>query len=140
MPVTNTPVFPQTPKTTPITIVLADAQAQKTAFTAGANGSKVVSLTATSSDTADRDVQVSLTRSGTSYPIGTVKVTAGSGNTSALPTIDLIPNLAQIPGLPVDSDGNTYLFLESGDTLTVSALTSVTTAKQITIVAVGANF
>jgi hypothetical protein len=40
-----------------------------------------------------------------------------------------------MPGLPLDSDGNPEILLVSGDTLTVEALTSVTAAKTITVIA-----
>lgn len=140
MAVTSTPVFPQTPSVGPVQIVNADAQNQKTVYTAGANGSKVVAVMATSTDTSARDLQLSVTRSGTSYPIGTVTCASGAGNSGTVPSTDLIPNLSQMPGLPIDSDGNSYIFLKSGDTLTVSALTSVTNTKTITVVAVGADF
>lgn len=123
------------PQNGKIQILNADAQNQKTVYTAGGNGSKVTGLTAVSTDTSARDVQISVTNGGTSYPISTVSVPAGAGNASGTVGVDLL-NLTNCPGLPVDSDGNKYLMLISGDTLTVSALTTVTSGKAITCVAV----
>ena len=130
------PTFIKQPQNGKVQIANADAQNQKTVYTAGANGSKVVALMAVSSDTSARDVQISITNGGTSFPIGTVSVPIGAGNTSAAVSVNLLNN-ATLLGLPVDSDGNPYINLISGDTLTVSALTTVTTAKLITVTAVG---
>lgn len=139
MAVTATPALVQTPKITPITIVPADTTAKKTACTAGTNGTKVVSLTAASDDTAAVNVQIWLTRSATSYLIGTVNVPITSGNTGAIASVNLLaPSL--IPGLPVDNDGQPYLFLVSGDTLSVSALATVTTAKTVYVTCVSGDF
>lgn len=133
------PVFVGTPKNGKVQIANADASAQKTVYTAGASGSKVVSLNLQSTDTSSRDVQVSITNGGTSYPLGTLTVPANSGNTGSVVSINaLTPGF--LAGLPVDADGNPYLLLVSGDTLTVSALTTVTAAKLITAVAMAGDF
>jgi len=113
-------------------IANADAQAQKTVYTAGANGSKISSLIATSSDTSARDVQISITNGGTSYPLGTVSVAAGAGNSSGASSVNLL-DPTKLLGLAFDSDGNPFVHLISGDTLTASALTTVTSGKLITV-------
>jgi hypothetical protein len=48
------------------------------------------------------------------------------------------PGLA--PGLPLDNDGQPYIFLETGDYLAVSATTTVTSNKMLSVVAVGGSF
>jgi hypothetical protein len=131
---TSTPIFPQSVKNGKVQIANADAQSQKTVYTAAANGDKVTSLVAVSTDTSARDVQISITNGGTSYPIGTTSVPAGAGNASSTPSVNMI-NQVNIPGLAYDSDGNPYIHLVTGDTLTVSALTTVTSGKLITVVA-----
>jgi hypothetical protein len=122
------------PQNGKVQIVNADAQAQKTVYTAGASGSKVSSLIAVSSDTAARDVQISITNAGTSYPLGTVAVAIGAGNSSAANAVNLL-DPTKLIGLAYDSDGNPFIHLISGDTLTVSALTTVTSGKLITVCA-----
>ena len=115
-----------------IQIVNADASANKTVVTAGANGSKVVSLLATSTELTanNRDLQVSVIRSATVYILATITVPFSAGFTAAVPApINLLVNIP----LPVDNDGQRYLFLESGDTLVVASLTTVTAAKTISI-------
>jgi hypothetical protein len=140
MAVTSTPVFPQTPKNGKVQIVNADAQAQKTIYTGGSNGSKINGLIAVSTDTSDRDVQISITRSGTSYPLGTVTVVAGSGNSGSVASVNMF-SVLKLVGLPLDSDGNpAILLLDASDALTASALTTVTAAKAITLTAFGADF
>ena len=122
------------PQNGKVQIANADASNQKTVYTAAGNGSKVSSLLAVSTDTSARDVQISITNGGTSFPIGTVSVPAGAGNTSAASGVNLL-NTTSIPGLAVDSDGNPFIHLISGDTLTVAAQSTVTTGKLITITA-----
>jgi hypothetical protein len=117
------------PRASSVQILPADTTAQKVVDTAGASGSKYTSLIATSTDTAAHDVQISRTNGGTSYLLGTVAVPAGAGNSAGAPSV----NLLAVLGLPIDSDGNPYIQLIYGDTLTVSSLVTVTTAKAITI-------
>lgn len=140
MAVTSTPVFPQTPKNGKVQIANADAQTQKTVYTGGANGSKIHGLIFVSTDTSNRDVQISITNGGTSFPIGTVSVVAGAGNASGTPSVNGF-NTVNLVGLPVDSDGNPeILLLSASDTLTISALTTVTSGKLITATCFGADF
>ena len=128
------PTLLKQPQNGKVQIANADAQAQKVVYTAGASGSKVTSLIAVSTDTTARDVQVSITNGGVSYPLGTVSVPIGAGNSSSVPSVNLLdPGL--LVGLAFDSDGNPEILLISGDTLTVSALSTVTTAKTITVTA-----
>ena len=134
----TTPTVVKQPQNGKVQIANADAQTQKTVYAAGGNGSKITSLIAVSSDTSARDVQISITNGGTSYPIGTVSVAAGAGNSSGTNNINML-NGTNIQGLPVDSDGNPYIHLISGDTLTVSALTTVTSGKLITVTAATAG-
>jgi hypothetical protein len=120
------------PQNGKVQIANADGQTQKTVYTAGPNGSKVSSLIAVSSDTAARDVQVSITNAGTSFPLGTVAVPIGAGNSSSVPSVNML-DPTRLVGLAYDSDGNPFIHLVSGDTLTVSALTTVTAAKLVTV-------
>lgn len=137
MAVKSTPVIVQTPKHGVVQILPADASNLKTVATAGTNGSKLTSLMATSSDTAARDLTAGVSRSGTFYPLGTVTVAITAGQIAATGGVDV---LAAIAGLPVDNDGQRYLFLESGDTFDVKALTTVTAAKAISLHSVHGDF
>lgn len=140
MAVTNTPVFVQNPKNTQITIVNADASGQKVVCTAGANGSKVIGLTACSDDTSNRILQIVIKRSATSILIGSATVTTLAGTDGGTTPVKNLLNSVDIPGLPVDNDGQRYIFLESGDTLEVKSTTTVTAAKTISLTCMFGNF
>lgn len=125
-----------------VQIANADASAQKTAITAGASGSKVVALWASSTELTanNRDVQVSIVRSATTYVLTTLSVPFSSGFTTAVPgPTDL---LSAIPAglLATDNDGQRYLPMESGDTLVVASLTTVTSGKIISVGSTYADF
>lgn len=119
-------------------IVNADASGQKDVFTAGATGSKLVALVATSDDTTARVLQLSVLRSGVNYVIGTVNVPIAAGTDGTVVAVDLF-NRTQLPGLPLDNDGQHYLLLMNGDKLQVKCLTTVTAAKIVAIVAQGGD-
>lgn len=137
---TPTPVFPQTPKNYKVQIANADGQTAKTVATGGSNGTKIVSLNLSSTDTSARDIQIVITRSGTSYILGTVSVPIGAGNTSGAAAVDALRS-GQVPGLPLDSDGNPFIFLaDASDTLQVIAPVTITSAKIVSAVAMGADF
>lgn len=138
MAVTHQPVFIQNPKITPAAFTNSDsANTKKTIHTAGSNGSKVVSILASSTDTSNRTGQIWLTRSAVSYLIASTVVTTLAGTDGAVLTVNM---LATVPGLPTDNDGQRYIFLESGDTLQISFTAQVTAAKEIDVVAMAGDF
>ena len=128
--------FVGTPKLGLQQILPADTTAAKTVVSAGASGSKVVSLTATSDDTA-RIVRVSLVRSAVVYVLGTTTIAALAGTDGVVNSANL---LSSIPGLPLDNDGQPYINIVSGDTLTVAVTVAVTAAKTISITSVFGDF
>lgn len=134
-----TPTFPKQPQTNRVQIAPADTTTQKTVYTAGSNGSKIVSIIATSTDTSARNITVSITNGGTSYPLGTIAVAITAGTVAGTPAVNLLDSTV-IVGIPFDSDGNPFLYLISGDTLTVNSGTTVTTAKAITVHAIASDF
>lgn len=127
---TATPIFPQTIKGGVAQILPADTTTLKTLVTPGANGSKVDSISVTSTDTATRDVQLWITVTAVNYLLGTVNIPIGSGNTNAVPSISLLDSL-QTPFIRTDNNGNKYLYLPSGGVLSIAVLTTVTAAKAI---------
>lgn len=134
----NSLISVQVPKRTFIQILPADTTGLKTLYTGGSNGSKIVAIIVTSSDTAARDVQVGVTNGGTFIPLGTVTVPITAGTIAATGGVDV---LAACNGLPVDNDGQAYIFLLSAsDTLQVKSLTTVTTALALNFTAIGGDF
>ena len=105
-----------------------------TLYTAGASGSKVSSITAASSGTIAHDLQIAITNGGTTYLLGTVAVAIGAGNTSGVPSTNLL-SATNFPGLPLDSDGNPFILLVFGDTLQINPVVVVTSPLKVNIVA-----
>lgn len=140
MAVQPTGSFPQTPKNGNVQILPADASALKTIYTGGANGSKIVALFVTSSDTAARDVTWGITLGGVFYPLGTVTIPITAGQVNSAAAVNLL-DVTKTPGLPLDSDGNPYVFLASASyTLQIKSLTTVTAAKELDVSAFGADW
>lgn len=126
------PIFTLSVETAVQDIVNADSTTPQTLVTAGANGARVVAVTATTDDTAAIDYSLYLQRggAGTNFLLGTVSVPAGAGNTSSVAAVDLL-DPAKIKGL--DLDGT--LILGGTDVLKVAARTAVTAAKTTYVVA-----
>lgn len=136
MAVTATPVFSQAINSTLVTIVNADSQAYKTAFTAGANGSIITAMIVSSTDTSARDITVNITRSATNYQLSQINIPLTAGALNSAPCVNILGN-TQLPGLEIDANGNPIIRLKSGDTLTVNAPVSITAAKTVTVFCAG---
>lgn len=141
----NSIITPQTPKITPQNFVQGtdSAGTYKTLFTAGTDGSKITGIVASSTDgSATHVLTLVLTRSATDYIIGSYTIPINSGTSGSAVNVDLLnggpANL--IVGLPVDNDGQKYLFLESGDTLRATFATALTSSTRINIITIGADF
>lgn len=135
------PTFVKTPNRGLTLISTGTGQGLVTLYTGGANGSKIVSVNATTTSTTALDVQMYITNLGNNYYLGTTNVAALAGTKSSVNAVALL-NTTAIPGLPVDSDGNPYLILaSSADTLTLtSGATVPTTGGLIFASAVGGDF
>jgi hypothetical protein len=140
----TTPTAGKQPQNGKCVIQNADGQNNKVLYQAGANGSRTASITAVSSDTVNRDVQIIIVTGGsvsggtvsggTGYILGTVSVGSGAGISSGTVGVNML-NTTAIPGLASDSDGNPFLNLAIGDVLAVSAVTTVTSGKTIYVTA-----
>lgn len=139
MALNKRPTFVNRPSLGRATILNADAQALKPLIVAGTSGDKVVGLFASGEVTANRDLQIVLTRGAVDSILATVAVPLNSGRTNALPPIDLFTTALRAL-LPKDGDAQPYLFLASGDTLNVRALTTVTATEAVTVFAVHGAF
>lgn len=136
---TATPIFPQTVKSYTAQVLPADTTTKKTLVTGATNGTKIESITVASTDTAARDLQLWLTVSAVDYLLATVSIPANSGNTNALPAVDILRS-AQWPGLSYDASGNKMFYIASGAVLKIATLATVTAAKEIDAVASGGDF
>lgn len=137
---TATPIFPQTVKTFVAQIQNSDGTSKVTIATGATNGTKIESLNVTSTDgVGSRDLKLYMTVSGVDYLLGTISLAASSGNTNALPSIDILRNV-QIPGLAYDSNGNRILYIANGATLRMAAGSTVTSGTIIAAVGIGGDF
>lgn len=116
----SVPSFVQTPQLDITIYGSGDTNTNKTIFTAGSNGSKVVGIVGSNSD-GDRTFSLRLKRGSTVAQLTSVLLASGAGNISSIPSIDFL-NSTNLPGLPVDNDGQRYLFLESADIISVGLI------------------
>lgn len=134
-----TPIFPQTIRNPVAQILPADTTTLKALVAGGVGGTKVESINVSSTDTSARDLALWMTVSAVNYLIGTVSIPINAGNTNAIPAVSLLDS-AQIPSMRTDNNGNKYIYVASGATLSISTLTTVTAAKAIQAVAQAGDF
>lgn len=134
MPVTSTPILPQTIRNGGTTFVNADGTTIKDVLTAGADGSIITALNVASTDTTARDIRFFLNNGSTDLLLCVVNVPISSGNTNAAAPVDVFRN-ANCPGLAFDANGNRVLFLQAGYRLRAQMLVAVTAAQTISVVA-----
>jgi len=136
----TSPIFYATPKTAAVQFANGDGTSLKTLLTAGSNGSLVLGVEATTTDTAANDVglYVQIGGSGTNYPIGGKRVPAGSGDaTASNPTAAVqVLDVGQLPFLLPDGT----LQLGAGDVLKAGVQAAVTSAKTLTLLAQYGDF
>lgn len=136
---TATPVFPQTIKTNVAQILPADTTSLKTLVTPGANGTRVDNIIVSSTDTSAKDLQFVITVSATDYVVGTLSIPANSGFTNAVPLVSVFAH-SQFIAFNTDVNGNKHMYLANGAVLKVKALTTVTAARAISVVAQCGDF
>lgn len=129
------PFFFGTPKNTKLQLGINDGTSARAVMSGAANGSKVVAVIATSDDTAAKDLKIGIIKSGTFYPIAAKNIPITAGQVSSVAAVNMLdPSYAQ--GLPVDNDGQPYLFLESTDQLGAALIANVTSGKLISVTVV----
>ena len=112
----------------------------KTLYTAGANGSKCFAMWTNNNDgSATHLITVQIINTAVKY--GGIALTsvesAGYANATAA---QALMTATLWPGLPLDSDGNPYILLASGDTIQATYATSLTAADWINIVTICSDF
>lgn len=114
-------------------------QIYKTLYTGGTNGSKIIGLTAASYDgSVIHGINCQVSRSSVGYTLWIFLLPINANGGSA-PTINgLSPTI--IAGLPIDSDGNPFLYLQPSDIFQCTYTTAFSTGGGIIISAIGADF
>lgn len=137
---TATPIFQQSLKNGAVQILPADTTTLKTIVTPGTNGSKVESLIVSSTDTSARDLQLTVTKGGVDYVLGTISIPANTGFTNGVVLINVFQHANISVALNNDLNGNKVLYLENGSVLKAKTLTTVTAAKAINLFAQYGDF
>jgi len=137
MAVSHSGTYVQLPKLGLAQILPADSTARKTLITADTDGNKLTAITVCSTDTSDRALQVWLSRGGLFYLLNTFNVPLTSGSVIAAPPVNGLSNWT---GLPTDNDGQKYLYLITGDVLSVAVTGAVSAAKEVDVMAVYGSF
>lgn len=111
------------------------------AYTCGATGSKITGMLAASNDSAARDLTVFMVpASNVPYILTTVTIPITAGQVAGTPPVNLL-SPANMPGLPIDSDGNPYLLCQTGDVIRVGIRTTAVTANlAVTVLTIGNDF
>lgn len=140
MAVSNIPIYPQTVQTWAQQILPADTTTKKTLVTAGTNGSIVESIGLTNTDAAAAYAIQFFVNNGTfDALIATVNVPLSAGNVTAVAAVDFLRNGAS-PICVTDANGNLTIVLKAGYVLKISSTTTVTAAKEVDVVAMGADY
>ena len=126
----NRPIYPGTIKNTALDVEPGDTTTLQDLLTAGTNGSRINSISVISDDTAAIVLAVYYHDGTTDFLIGSVSIPTLSGTDGSAPAISLL-NATDMPFLGDDLS----LYLEGGDKIRIAALTTITTAKKITLVA-----
>jgi hypothetical protein len=111
-----------------------------TIYTAGSAGGRVISLMASTNDTATINVYLYIFRSPNIIPIGLVNIPSSSGNTNAARfPVDFL-NGTNLPGLPIDNTGRQYIPLLASDVLRASTIANLTASTSAWITAHCADY
>lgn len=138
----NSIITVQTPRMGAVSFSTADtAGTNKTVIQGGSNGTKITALYATSNDTGAAHLgTVQFQRSAANFGGVAVNIPVSAGFVNGTPPVNFL-STAVWPGLPVDSDGNPYLFLASTlDLLVGTFATAMGAGFQLNMQAVAGDF
>lgn len=112
----------------------------KTLYTAATAGSKVFGLYTNNNDpSATHLLTCEIVNSTVKYGGIAITTVVSAGYVNGTSSQNML-SAALWPGLPLDSDGNPYLYLVSGDTIQCTFATALTTSDKINIIAVTSDF
>jgi len=129
-PTPNSAIMPQTPKEALGTVTNASGTTPQTLYAAGTNGSKVVGISCSNTDTSSYTLQLFLRTAATNYVLTSATIAVSAGNVAATAPLALLSS-STIPGIATDAAGQPYLYLNSGDSLMIGTTVTVTSGKQI---------
>lgn len=132
----NQPVYLAGGRSAAKTIVNADGTSAKDLWTGGSSGSKVFSPVLATDETAVRVIQFGLYDGSSFFLLGSVSVPIGAGTGGVAP----MNAFANIPNLPIDNDGNRFIYVPSGYKLQMKAEATLTSGKTLYATAIGSDF
>ena len=126
----NRPIFPGTIQNAGLDVENADGTTLQDLVTAGANGSRINSISVVSDDTAAVVLEFYYYDGTTAFLIGSVSIPTLSGTDGSAPAVSAL-NLTDMPFL---GDDLSY-YLAGTDKIQVAAVAAVTAAKKVTLIA-----
>jgi short subunit dehydrogenase-like uncharacterized protein len=114
---------------------LADGTTVKTIFTAGASGSRIMALFATSNDLSSRQFALTITRAGVSYKLDTPTI---AGTSAITPVVNM--NMLGADWFQWLDPNEPHLILPTGITITAAAVVAVTSGKEVSFFVMGGDF
>lgn len=133
------PIYPGVVNFGAVLFENADGTDLQVVFTAGANGSRIDSLIATSDDGTNRLLTLYVNNGVDDIPIGSTTVNANAGTDGTEPTKNLF-DLTLLPQFDFPSGNDPALFLEAEHTLKAGLDGAVTADKALWVVATGGDF
>ena len=131
MAANTSPIFEIKPSIfTPVTFTSADTTTKKTIVTFTTEGSRIDTIMCSTDDTATVNLAFYLGIGGTDYYIGNVNLPIGAGYTT----------VARVDAMTTLSPTLRYLAAETGATLKVNCVATMTAAKTTTVVPMGGPF
>lgn len=114
----------------------ADGTAAKTVFTAGANGSRVHLISASTDDTTPL-LHLIKNDGSTSCILAAFELPTNSGRANGAPAVDLL-DPAVIPSIPADP--GQFLTLGANETIEIAMTAALTVDKTVHVVADGVDY
>lgn len=134
----SAPQFIATVRTPTVAIANASGTGFQTLVTGGTQGSRIDSISASSTDASNAYVlQFAVQKSGIDYPIGEVSVPIGAGTNGAAKSVACL-NPTDLPFLAYTESGGIYL--ESSCSLRVRSKTTVSGSNTVAIVGVAGDY
>ena len=139
MAISNVPFFTQSVTTNVVTLSAATAWTigntstanTATLVTAGANGTRVNSITLATTDTAANNVFLLLDVGGTGTNIGIlgqINVPSSAGTQSSVLVVDALSSVT-IPSTLIDNNGKRFIHLAPNDKIRIGVFQNMTAAK-----------
>lgn len=135
------PALLQNPRHYSVQITSGTGTSLVTVVTGGANGTKITAVIASATNNSSVALFVGTAiASSLFYPLATYLIPSSAGMSSGVLPVNLLnPSIMQ--GLPIDNDGQTYLFLNSSlDLLQVQSSTTLGSSASISVHAFCADF